>query len=194
LSNLIADRERQQLDSGRLGFIVVTRSCNKGSCRNLQKLLSDSDFTYSLPYSSWRESFYILVPARLLGESKGCCIGRNWPEENTFGECALLTLQTGNLNRAEIRSHLHVRANGGNQTAAEIGAQRIVFCPQCSVSLALGLSPEGALNVAAWDMIRDLVSSDPALNQAAWENLREQSACWRLAKAWPSLSRDPMRG
>lgn len=51
-------------------------------------------------------------------------------------------------------------------------AQRIVFCPQCSVSLALGLSPEGALNVAAWDMIRDLVSSDPALNQAAWENLR----------------------
>ena len=36
----------------------------------------------------------------------------------------------------------------------------------------MGLSPEGALNVAAWDMIRDLVSSDPALNQAAWENLR----------------------
>jgi hypothetical protein len=52
------------------------------------------------------------------------------------------------------------------------GAQRIVFCPQCSVSLALGMSPEGALNIAAWDMIRDLVSSDPALNQAAWENLR----------------------
>jgi hypothetical protein len=51
-------------------------------------------------------------------------------------------------------------------------AQRIVFCPQCSVSLALGLSPEGALNIAAWDMIRNLVSSDPALNQAAWENLR----------------------
>jgi hypothetical protein len=25
--------------------------------------------------------------------------------------------------------------------------------------------------MAAWDMIRDLVSSDPALNQAAWENL-----------------------
>jgi hypothetical protein len=51
-------------------------------------------------------------------------------------------------------------------------AQRIVFCPQCSVSLALGLPPEGALNVAAWDMIRELVSADPALNQAAWENLR----------------------
>jgi hypothetical protein len=51
-------------------------------------------------------------------------------------------------------------------------AQRMTFCPQCCVSLAMGLPPEGALNVAAWDMIRDLVSADPALNNAAWENLR----------------------
>ena len=51
-------------------------------------------------------------------------------------------------------------------------AQRICFCPQCSVSLATGPPPEGALNIAAWQMIRDLVSSDPALNQAAWETLR----------------------
>ncbi len=51
-------------------------------------------------------------------------------------------------------------------------AQRICFCPQCSVSLAMGPPPEGALNVAAWNMIRDLVGSDPALNQAAWENLQ----------------------
>ena len=36
----------------------------------------------------------------------------------------------------------------------------------------MGPPPEGALNIAAWQMIRDLVSSDPALNQAAWENLR----------------------
>lgn len=50
-------------------------------------------------------------------------------------------------------------------------AHRISFCPQCSVSLAMGPPPEGALNLAAWDMIRDLVASDPALNQAAWENL-----------------------
>jgi hypothetical protein len=50
-------------------------------------------------------------------------------------------------------------------------AHRISFCPQCAVSLALGPPPEGALNMAAWDMIRDLVGSDPALNQAAWENL-----------------------
>jgi hypothetical protein len=51
-------------------------------------------------------------------------------------------------------------------------AQRICFCPQCSVSLAMGPPPEGALNLAAWQMIRDLVSSDPALNEAAWETLR----------------------
>ncbi len=51
-------------------------------------------------------------------------------------------------------------------------AQRICFCPQCAVSLAMGLPPEGALNLAAWDMIRDLVSSEPSLNQAAWEGLR----------------------
>jgi hypothetical protein len=51
-------------------------------------------------------------------------------------------------------------------------AQRICFCPQCSVSLAMGPPPEGALNMAAWKMIRDLVGGDPALNQAAWDDLR----------------------
>ena len=51
-------------------------------------------------------------------------------------------------------------------------AQRICFCPQCAVSLAMGMPPEGALNMAAWDMIRDLVSSEPSLNEAAWESLR----------------------
>ncbi|HUK23012.1 MAG TPA: hypothetical protein VLV49_00430 [Terriglobales bacterium] len=51
-------------------------------------------------------------------------------------------------------------------------AQRICFCPQCSVSLAMGPAPEGALNLAAWNMIRELVSSDPALTETAWEDLR----------------------
>ena len=36
----------------------------------------------------------------------------------------------------------------------------------------MGPPPEGALNIAAWQMIRELVGSDPALNQAAWQNLR----------------------
>ena len=51
-------------------------------------------------------------------------------------------------------------------------AQRICFCPQCAVSLAMGMPPEGALNMAAWDMIRDLVSAEPSLSEAAWESLR----------------------
>lgn len=50
-------------------------------------------------------------------------------------------------------------------------AQRICFCPQCSVSLAMGPPPEGALNIAAWHMMRELVTSDPALTAAAWEAL-----------------------
>ena len=50
-------------------------------------------------------------------------------------------------------------------------AQRICFCPQCSVSLAMGPPPEGALNLAAWQMIREIVGSDPALTEAAWESL-----------------------
>jgi len=51
-------------------------------------------------------------------------------------------------------------------------AQRICFCAQCSVSLAMGPPPDGALNVAAWNMLRDIVGADPALSEAAWEGLR----------------------
>jgi hypothetical protein len=36
----------------------------------------------------------------------------------------------------------------------------------------MGPPPEGALNVAAWQMIRDIVMADPALTEAAWEDLR----------------------
>ena len=36
----------------------------------------------------------------------------------------------------------------------------------------MGPPPEGALNLAAWQMIRDLVGTDPALTEAAWEDLR----------------------
>jgi len=51
-------------------------------------------------------------------------------------------------------------------------ANRVCFCPQCAVSLAMGMPPDGALNMVAWEMIRDLVSAEPSLNQAAWEGLR----------------------
>jgi hypothetical protein len=51
-------------------------------------------------------------------------------------------------------------------------ARRICFCAQCSVSLAMGPPPEGALNLAAWQMIRDVVCADPTLTEAAWEDMR----------------------
>ena len=55
-------------------------------------------------------------------------------------------------------------------------ARRICFCPQCAVSLAMGPSPEGALNFAAWQMIRDVVGAQPTLTEAAWENLHATAA------------------
>lgn len=36
----------------------------------------------------------------------------------------------------------------------------------------MGPPPEGALNLAAWEMIREMVGADPALNEAAWESLQ----------------------
>ena len=35
----------------------------------------------------------------------------------------------------------------------------------------MGPAPEGALNLAAWQMIRDIVGADPSLTEAAWESL-----------------------
>jgi hypothetical protein len=68
-------------------------------------------------------------------------------------------------------------------------ANRICFCPQCAVSLAMGMPPEGALNMVAWEMIRDLVSAEPSLNQAAWESLRGVIGLLPGAKAEESPAR-----
>jgi len=35
----------------------------------------------------------------------------------------------------------------------------------------MGPPPEGALNLAAWQMIREIVGADPAMTEAAWESL-----------------------
>ena len=68
-------------------------------------------------------------------------------------------------------------------------AQRICFCPQCAVSLAMGMPPDGALNMAAWDMIRDLVSAEPSLNEAAWESLRGIVGLLTSGQEEPSAAR-----
>jgi hypothetical protein len=50
-------------------------------------------------------------------------------------------------------------------------AGKISFCPECSVSLAMGPAPKGAINEAAWWVIRNLVSADPGVAEVAWEKL-----------------------
>lgn len=50
-------------------------------------------------------------------------------------------------------------------------AGKISFCPKCAVSLAMGPAPEGAINEAAWFVIRNLVSADPLVAEIAWEKL-----------------------
>ena len=37
----------------------------------------------------------------------------------------------------------------------------------------MGPPPEGALNMSAWRMIREMVGADPALTAAAWHDLQE---------------------
>lgn len=50
-------------------------------------------------------------------------------------------------------------------------AGKISFCPSCAVSLAMGPAPEGAVNMATWYVIRNLVSADPHVTEIAWEKL-----------------------
>jgi hypothetical protein len=118
------------------------------------------------------ESFFALVASERVAESK--CVARalNKASGGTLQPISCLRC------RREIEAgHKSVAVYMFAQTVGvkprqKSGAQRICFCPQCAVSLAMGMPPEGALNLAAWDMIRDLVSSEPSLNQAAWEGLR----------------------
>lgn len=95
-------------------------------------------------------------------------VGRGWLLENLFCLRCNRELEAG---EKSVAVYLFAQTVG-IRPRQKSAARRICFCPQCSVSLAMGPPPEGALNVAAWQMIRDLVSSDPALNQAAWEALR----------------------
>jgi hypothetical protein len=103
--------------------------------------------------------------------------GRKRGQAKAAGKGLLESLHCLRCNRELEAGHKSVAVYMFAQTVGirprqKSAAQRICVCPQCSVSLALGPPPEGALNLAAWQMIRDLVSSDPALNQAAWETLR----------------------
>lgn len=99
-------------------------------------------------------------------------IGPHWPGMATLENFYCLRcnreIETGDKSVAVYMFAQTVGVRPRQKSAS----QRICFCPQCSVSLAMGPAPEGALNLAAWRMIRDLVGADPALNQAAWEAMR----------------------
>jgi hypothetical protein len=93
---------------------------------------------------------------------------REWPVESLYCLRCNRELEPGHKSVAVYMFAQTV----GIRPRQKSAAQRICFCPQCSVSLAMGPPPEGALNIAAWNMIRDLVGSDPALTEAAWDTLR----------------------
>jgi predicted RNA-binding Zn-ribbon protein involved in translation (DUF1610 family) len=55
-------------------------------------------------------------------------------------------------------------------------SERLYLCPQCAVVVAMGAKPgNGALNVAAYRMLRGLVGKDPAVTEKAWEELHQVS-------------------
>src|SRR6478609_828070 len=114
-----------------------------------------------------RESFCVLASEKRSRQYL-LSFARNRPLENLFCLRCNREIEVGHKSVAVYMFAQTV----GIRPRQKSSAQRICFCPQCSVSLAMGPPPEGALNLAAWNMIRDLVGADPALNQAAWENLR----------------------
>jgi len=119
----------------------------------------------------FRESFCVLASEKrsrhYFHSSRQCPPGRE-TLENLFCLRCNREIEVGHKSVAVYMFAQTV----GIRPRQKSSAQRICFCPQCSVSLAMGPPPEGALNLAAWNMIRDLVGADPALNQAAWEGLR----------------------
>jgi hypothetical protein len=142
------------------GQLVHVAEVRTGALRTVERLLSSvrgNLSTHLRRPGAWRQYF----PGRNRPP-------RMEPLENLYCLRCNRELETGHKSVAVYMFAQTV----GIRPRQKSAAQRICFCPQCSVSLAMGPPPEGALNIAAWNMIRDLVGADPALNQAAWENLR----------------------
>jgi hypothetical protein len=118
-----------------------------------------------------RESFYILVPLaappRKYRQDHRQPTGDRDVLDNLYCLRCNRELEAG---QKSVAVYLFAQTVGV-RPRQKSSAQRICFCPQCSVSLAMGPAPEGALNLAAWQMIRDIVGADPALTEAAWESL-----------------------
>jgi hypothetical protein len=117
-----------------------------------------------------RESFYTLARGGWRSQSNG--LSRTWPGrellENLYCLRCNRELEAGDKS---VAVYLFAQTVG-IRPRQKSPARRICFCPQCAVSLAMGPAPEGALNIAAWQMIRDLVGADPSLTEAAWESMQ----------------------
>ena len=88
-------------------------------------------------------------------DSNICCVkcGRDVPQNEKALNVFLFAQTTGMRPRRKSR------------------AGKVSFCPECSVSLAFGPAPKGAINEAAWWVIRNLISADPGVTEVAWEKL-----------------------
>lgn len=52
--------------------------------------------------------------------------------------------------------------------------ERLYICSQCATRLAMGSKPtNGAINVAVYTIIRELVGKDSSVIKAAWQELNE---------------------
>jgi len=109
-------------------------------------------------------------------------MGRGWLRVNVFRS---LNKSSGSNHATNRLSALQARIEAGHKSVAVYmfaqtvgvkpakvrGAEDLLLSPVRGIA-GDGDAAGGALNMAAWNMIRDLVSSEPSLNQAAWEGLR----------------------
>jgi hypothetical protein len=58
----------------------------------------------------------------------------------------------------------------------------------------MGPAPEGALNLAAWQMIRNVVGSHPSLTESAWETLHGTGEALLPATATEGVPHLPRAG
>jgi len=122
--------------------------------------------------TSVRNQVAYLCPQAGIADSSNCfAIAIHTEEGNVQNLCCLRCRREIEPGDKSVAVYMFAQTVGVRPRQKST-ASRICFCPQCAVSLAMGMPPEGALNMAAWEMIRELVSAEPSLNQAAWENLR----------------------
>lgn len=76
-------------------------------------------------------------------------------------------------NESAVAMFLYAQTVGISKRQKAKG-ERLYFCAKCAVVLAMGAKPNnGALNVAAFNLIRGMVGKNPAVTEKAWQELNE---------------------